>query len=44
MKGISALRRIQKEGLPSALSFMTEHSEDLANHEVLAQSLDLQAP
>lgn len=39
IKEISALRRIQKEGLPSALSFMTEHSEDLANHEAGARSL-----
>lgn len=33
MKGISALRRIQKEVLPSALSFMREHSENMVMHE-----------
>ena len=38
IKGISALRRIQKEGLPSVLSFMREHNEDLATHEAGARS------
>ena len=49
MKGISALRRIQKEVLPSALSFMREHSENMVMHEAgnshwICRHLDLRLP
>lgn len=53
MKGISALRRIQEEVLPSALSFMREHSENMVMHEAgnrsssshwICRHLDLRLP